>query len=79
MFILASEKFVKVTPGKFTNIEMISIKTLSLYGFQVYVLIIDGATENDSFFEEMVIISIQTYFPSDLMKELKSISYNCKT
>ena len=79
MFILASEKFVKVTPGKFTNIEMISIKTLSLYGFQVYVLIVDGATENDSFFEEMVTISIQTYFPSDLMKELKSISYNCKT
>ena len=52
-FIVASESLAKVTPTRLANIAMFSIKTLNEYGFQVSIIIADGATENNSFFKGM--------------------------
>ena len=51
-FIVSSESVSKVTPGKLANMALASIKTLGFYGFQVCVVVADGATENNSFFKE---------------------------
>ena len=57
-FIVASESVTKVTFGKLANMAMSSIKILSLYGFQVSMVVADGVVENNSFFEGMVSISM---------------------
>ena len=57
---------------------MCSIKILNQYGFQVSVIVADGAIENNSFFEGMASKAIDSYIPSDLKKEFKYINYNYK-
>ena len=51
---------------------------MNRYGFQVSVIVADGATENNSFFKGMISKSIDSYIPSDLKKEFKYINYNHK-
>ena len=46
-FIVSSESVSKVTPSKLANMVLASIKTLGFYGFQVYVVVADGATEKN--------------------------------
>ena len=56
------------------HMVMCSIKILSQYGLQVSVIVADGATENDSFFEGMASKSIDSYIPNNFKNELKYIS-----
>ena len=51
---------------------------MSQYGFQVSVIVDDGATENNSFFEGMPSKSIDSYIPNDLKNKFKYINYNFK-
>ena len=51
---------------------------MSQYGFQISVIVADGATANNSFFEGMASKSIDSYIPSDLKKEFIYINYNFK-
>ena len=75
-FSVTSKNPAKVTPGKLVNMAMSSIKTLFLYGFLCYVLVVDAVTENILFFEGMASILIKPYIPSNLMKDFKYINHS---
>ena len=77
-FIVSSESVSKVTPGKLANMALASIKTLGFYGFQVCVVVADGATENNSFFEGVATQSIESHIPIDLKNKFPSIKYDFK-
>ena len=77
-FIVSSESVSKVTPGKLANMALASIKTLGFYGFQVCVVVADGATENNSFFEGVATQSIESHIPIDLKNKFPSINYDFK-
>ena len=70
-FIVAPESLATVVSGRLGNMALCSIKALDQYGFQVFVIVADDTTENNSF-------SIGSYIPSDLKKEFKYINYNYK-
>ena len=67
-FIVSSESVSTVTPGKLVNMALASIKTKGFYGFQVCVVVADGATENNSFFEGIATQSIETHISMDFKK-----------
>ena len=77
-FIVSSESVSKVTPGKCANMALASIKTLSFYGFQVCVVVADGATVNNPFFEGVATQSIESNIPIDLKNKFPSIKYDLK-
>ena len=50
---MSSKSVSKVTPGKLANMALASIKTLGFYGFQVCVIVADGANEKNTFLKEL--------------------------
>ena len=77
-FSVSSESVSKVTPGKLAYVALASIKTLDFYGFQVCVVVADGTTENNSFFEGVETQSIKSRIPIDLKNKFPSIDYDFK-
>ena len=55
-----------------------SIKTKGFYGFQVCVVVADGAAENNSFFERVATQSIESHISIDLKTKFPSIKYDFK-
>ena len=51
--MVSSDSVSKVTPGKLANMVLASIKTLCSYGFQVCVVVADGATEKIFYLKEL--------------------------
>ena len=65
---MSLESVSKVIPGKLANMALAFIKTLRFYSFQVCVVVTDGATKNNSFFEGIATQSIETHISMDLNK-----------
>ena len=55
-----------------------SIKTLYMYEFSVCIIVSDGATENNSLFDELSPSCIENMLPSDLTSKFKDVNFDYK-